>query len=66
MNKQTAVATNVEAAIEIARQLRLRDLGGLVVIDFIDMHLYKNQREVENQLRKAAKKMTGREFRLAR
>ena len=53
--EETAVATNVEAAIEIARQLRLRDLGGLVVIDFIDMHLYKNQREVENQLRKAAK-----------
>ena len=63
--EETAVATNVEAAIEIARQLRLRDLGGLVVIDFIDMHLYKNQREVENQLRKAAK-MIGREFRLAR
>ena len=53
--EETAVATNVEAAIEIARQLRLRDLGGLIVIDFIDMHLYKNQREVENQLRKAAK-----------
>ena len=53
--EETAVATNVEAAIEIARHLRLRDLGGLVVIDFIDMHLYKNQREVENQLRKAAK-----------
>jgi len=53
--EETAVATNVEAAVEIARQLRLRDLGGLVVIDFIDMHLYKNQREVENQLRKAAK-----------
>ena len=53
--EETAVATNVEAAIEIARQLRLRDLGGLVVIDFIDMHLYKNQREVENQLKKAAK-----------
>ena len=53
--EETALATNVEAAIEIARQLRLRDLGGLVVIDFIDMHLYKNQREVENQLRKAAK-----------
>ena len=53
--EETAVATNVEAAIEIARQLRLRDLGGLVVIDFIDMNLYKNQRVVENQLRKAAK-----------
>ena len=52
--EDTALATNVEAAIEIARQLRLRDLGGLIVIDFIDMHAYKNQREVENQLKKAA------------
>ena len=53
--EETALATNVESAIEIARQLRLRDLGGLIVIDFIDMHVYKNQREVENQLRKAVK-----------
>ena len=53
--EETALATNVESAIEIARQLRLRDLGGLIVIDFIDMHLYKNQREVENQLSKAVK-----------
>jgi len=52
--EETALATNIEAAIEIARQLRLRDLGGLIVIDFIDMHVYKNQREVENQLKKAA------------
>ena len=49
----TALNTNVEAADEIARQLRLRDLGGLVVIDFIDMELAKNQREVENRLRDA-------------
>ncbi len=49
----TAVNTNLEAADEIARQLRLRDLGGLVVIDFIDMESAKNQREVENRLRDA-------------
>ena len=52
--EETALATNIEAATEIARQLRLRDLGGLIVIDFIDMHAYKNQRKVENQIRKAA------------
>ncbi len=44
----TALATNLEAADEIARQLRLRDLGGLVVVDFIDMESNRNQREVEN------------------
>ncbi len=49
----TAVNTNLEAADEIARQLRLRDLGGLVVIDFIDMESAKNQRDVENRLRDA-------------
>ena len=49
----TAFNTNLEAADEIARQLRLRDLGGLVVIDFIDMESAKNQREVENRLRDA-------------
>ncbi len=49
----TALNTNVEAADEIGRQLRLRDLGGLVVIDFIDMGPQKNQREVENRLRDA-------------
>src|SRR5438034_2808631 len=49
----TAFNTNCEAADEIARQLRLRDLGGLVVIDFIDMESQKNQREVENTLRDA-------------
>jgi ribonuclease E len=49
--EQTALNTNVEAADEIARQLRLRDLGGLIVIDFIDMESPKNQREVENRLR---------------
>lgn len=51
----TAFNTNVEAANEIARQLRLRDLGGLVVIDFIDMSSNKNQREVENALKEALK-----------
>jgi ribonuclease E len=51
--EETAFRTNAEAADEIARQLRLRDLGGLVVIDFIDMESAKNQREVENRLRDA-------------
>jgi len=51
----TAFNTNCEAADEIARQLRLRDLGGLIVIDFIDMEGAKNQREVENRLRDALK-----------
>ena len=51
--EETAFHTNVEAADEIARQLRLRDLGGLIVIDFIDMESAKNQREVENRLRDA-------------
>ena len=51
--EETALRTNVEAADEIARQLRLRDLGGLVVIDFIDMENSRNQREVENRLRDA-------------
>lgn len=49
--EETALNTNLEAAEEIARQLRLRDLGGLVVIDFIDMGPSRNQREVENRLR---------------
>ena len=49
----TAVQTNLEAADEIARQLRLRDMGGLVVIDFIDMSASKNQRAVENRMRDA-------------
>lgn len=53
--ENTALNTNLEAADEIARQLRLRDLGGLVVIDFIDMSASKNQREVENRLRTALK-----------
>jgi len=51
--EQTALNTNLEAAEEVARQLRLRDLGGLVVIDFIDMESQRNQREVENALRDA-------------
>jgi len=49
--EETALRTNLEAADETARQLRLRDLGGLIVIDFIDMESPKNQREVENRLR---------------
>src|SRR6266498_3924777 len=51
----TAFQTNLEAAEEIARQLRLRDLGGLIVIDFIDMESAKNQREVENRLKDSLK-----------
>jgi ribonuclease E len=51
----TALNTNLEAAEEIARQLRIRDIGGLVVIDFIDMESPKNQREVEDRLRDAMK-----------
>ncbi len=51
--EDTAKQTNLEAADEIARQLRIRDLGGLIVIDFIDMMQNKNQREVETRLRNA-------------
>ncbi len=51
--EETAKNTNLEAADEIARQLRIRDLGGLIVIDFIDMMQNKNQREVETRLRNA-------------
>ena len=51
--EQTALQTNLEAADEVARQLRLRDMGGLVVIDFIDMNANKNQRAVENRIRDA-------------
>ena len=53
--EETALQTNLEAADEIARQLRLRDVGGLIVIDFIDMTPPKHQREVENRLRDALK-----------
>lgn len=53
--EETAVHTNVEAAQEVARQLRLRDIGGLVVVDFIDMRASKNQRKVEKALRDAMK-----------
>jgi len=53
--EETALNTNLEAAVEIARQLRLRDLGGLFVIDFIDMTPSRNQREVENRLKEAMK-----------
>jgi ribonuclease E len=53
--EETALNTNLEAADEIARQLKLRDLGGLIVIDFIDMMAARNQRAVENRLRDALK-----------
>jgi ribonuclease E len=53
--EETALNTNLEAAEEIARQLRLRDLGGLIVIDFIDMTISRNQREVEGRLRELLK-----------
>ena len=53
--ESTATNTNLEAADEIARQLRLRDIGGLIVIDFIDMESTKNQRAVEDRLRDAVK-----------
>ncbi|VAW44334.1 Ribonuclease E [hydrothermal vent metagenome] len=53
--EETAFNTNMEAASEIARQLRLRDLGGLIVIDFIDMHSSRHQREVENIMRDSVK-----------
>ncbi len=51
--EETAYQTNLEAADEIGRQLRLRDVGGLIVIDFIDMLASKNQRDVESRIRKA-------------
>lgn len=51
--EETALMTNLEAANEISRQLRLRDIGGLIVIDFIDMTPIRNQREVEERLKKA-------------
>ena len=54
--EETALRTNLEAAEEIARQLRLRDLGGLVVIDFIDMYDRKHKQEVERSLRNALKR----------
>jgi ribonuclease E len=53
--EETALKTNLEAATEVARQLRLRDIGGLVVVDFIDMRSRKNQRSLEKELRDAMK-----------
>jgi len=53
--EETALNTNIQAAEEVARQLRLRDLGGLIVIDFIDMMNSRNQREVENRLKESLK-----------
>lgn len=63
--EETALQTNLEASDEIARQLRLRDIGGLIVVDFIDMGPPRNQREVENRMREAldddrARTQTGR------
>ena len=54
--ESTALQTNLEAAEEIARQCRLRDMGGLIVIDFIDMRQYKNQKSIENAMRTAVRK----------
>ncbi|KIE64087.1 Ribonuclease E [Candidatus Riesia pediculischaeffi PTSU] len=54
--EETAFNTNLEAVEEIARQLRLRDLGGLIVIDFIDMSIQTHQREIENKIREAVRK----------
>lgn len=54
--EETALNTNLEAADEVARQLRLRDLGGLVVIDFIDMEDHRNNRKVQNRMREALSK----------
>ena len=54
--ESTALQTNLEAADEIARQCRLRDMGGLIVIDFIDMRQYKNQKAIENAMRTAVRK----------
>jgi ribonuclease E len=53
--EQTAFETNMDAAVEIARQLRLRDLGGLIVCDFIDMRTLKNRKEIERTFRNAVK-----------
>lgn len=53
--EQTALRTNLEAADEVARQLRLRDIGGLIVVDFIDMEASKNRREVEARLKAAVR-----------
>lgn len=53
--EETAYKTNLEAASEVARQLRLRDLAGLIVIDFIDMEIYRNQRGVERRLKESVK-----------
>jgi ribonuclease E len=54
--EETALKTNIEAASEVARQLRLRDLAGLVVIDFIDMEVHRNQTAVERRLKEAMRK----------
>lgn len=53
--EETALNTNLEAAEEVARQLRIRDVGGLIVVDFIDMGSQRNQRDVENKLREAVR-----------
>ena len=60
--EETATRTNLEAADEVARQMRLRDLGGLIVIDFIDMEESRNRRDVENRLRDALRQDRAREI----
>ena len=51
--EETVLTTNLEAAKEVARQLRLRDIGGIIVIDFIDLLLEQNKRKVEDTMREA-------------
>lgn len=63
--EETALKTNLEAADEIAKQLRMRNLAGLVVVDFIDMEEQKNNLAVEKRMKEAMKK-TGHGFRLPR
>jgi ribonuclease E len=60
--EETAINTNLEAALEVARQLRLRDIGGLVVVDFIDMRATRNRRKVEKALKEALKEDRARAY----
>lgn len=53
--EETIMQINREAALEIARQLRLRDIGGIIVVDFIDMHTDNHKREIMNSLQQALK-----------
>ena len=54
--EQTVFDVNQEATVEIAKQLRLRDIGGIVIIDYIDMHIEENQRKIEELLKEELKK----------